>query len=211
MPKYLAIFGASGHGKVLGDLAEELGYKVSFYDDAFPVLEYLECWRVVGDFNDLLQLDRSDINVIVAIGSNKIRESKVLRLKEAGFKLVSLIHPSAVISKYAFLGIASVVMAGAVINPFVRLGDGCIVNTNATIDHDCTLHDFVHVSPNATLAGGVELGSRTWVGMSSCIKQLIKIGNDCVIGMGSVVINDVESNIVAYGVPATSKKLINSP
>ena len=31
--KTLAILGASGHGKVIADIAEQLGFCVSFYDD----------------------------------------------------------------------------------------------------------------------------------------------------------------------------------
>ncbi len=36
--KKIAIIGASGHGKVVADLAQMCGYQVFFFDDSFPNL-----------------------------------------------------------------------------------------------------------------------------------------------------------------------------
>ena len=48
----IAILGASGHGTVFADLAEQLGYAVSFYDDSFTAQTALEHWNIVGPFSD---------------------------------------------------------------------------------------------------------------------------------------------------------------
>lgn len=43
----LAILGASGHGKVLADIAELTGWdKVVFFDDAWPEVQRNGAWEV---------------------------------------------------------------------------------------------------------------------------------------------------------------------
>jgi len=204
--KKLAIVGASGHGKVIAELAETLGYSVSFYDDAYPSIVCVEHWDIKGTFEDLLCLNREEITVFVAIGSNHIRELKVQVLNEKKFILATLIHPAASVSAYAVLDNASAILAGAVINAFATIGMGCIINTGAIVEHDCTVSDFAHISPNAALAGGVTIGKRSWIGIGANINQLLEIGNDSVIGAGSTVVKSIGSNVIAFGSPAITIK-----
>lgn len=199
----LAILGASGHGKVLADIAELTGWnKVVFFDDAWPEAQNNGAWEVVGNTQKLLTT-LSDYNgVIVAIGNNNIRQSKLRQLKDAGAKITSLIHPSATVSRYSTIGPGSVVVAGAVINPFCTIGSGAIINTCSSVGHDCTLGDMVHICPGAKLAGGTTVGDRAWVGIGSSVRQLISIGSDAVVGAGSVVVKDILENTTVMGVPA---------
>jgi len=201
-PQQLAIVGASGHGKVVADLAETLGYKVTFYDDAYPSISNIEHWLVNGTLNDLLLSGKNSTFVFVAIGNNAIRESKLQLLCKHGFSVVSLIHPFSVISNYATIKLGCVVLSNAVINAFAQIGVGCIINSGAIIEHDCHISNYVHVSPNAALAGGVTIGNRSWIGIGANIKQLVVIGSDSIIGSGSSVIKNVPSNVIAFGSPA---------
>lgn len=206
MTKELAIVGASGHGKVVADIAEQLGFIVKFYDDAYPNKTYIEHWPIDGSCADLIALNKAgnkrNINAIVAIGNNQIRQQKVELLKQNSFNLITLIHPTAVISQYATIAQGSVVFAGAIINAFANIGVGCIVNTSAIIEHDCAIGDFAHICPNTALAGGVTIGSKSWVGIGSQIKQLIVIGDNCMIGAGSTVVKNLPNNVTAFGSPA---------
>ena len=200
--KRLAIFGASGHGKVVADCAECLGWKeIVFFDDAWPKSETNGAWRIAGDTDTLLsELSKYD-GVIVAIGNNKVRLEKHAEFVSHGASLVSVIHPSAVISKYVTIGSGSVVMPCAVINADSKLGVCCIINTGATVDHDCSIGDAVHVSPGANLAGGVSVDNGAWIGVGANIRQMIHIGKYSVVGAGAVVINDIVEECVVAGVP----------
>lgn len=198
-----AILGASGHGKVVAELAELNGYeKVFFFDDHWPELTHIEHWPVIGNTGSLLQ-GHASYDVLVAIGNNNIRHEKLKKLRADGANLVSLAHPSAIVSHYSNLGLGSVIMANAVINPFCNIGDGAIINTGSTIDHDCTLADSVHISPGANIAGGVKIGSRSWIGIGSKVKQQTSIGTDVIVGAGSTVVNDIANNQTVVGTPAT--------
>ena len=191
------VYGFSGHGAVVADVARACGYgEVVFLDDS------------KFDGKNVLKFDPSleKADVIVAIGDNKIRRILQERVKSAGFILVNLIHPSAVVSKSAQIGEGAVVMPHAVINARAAVGEGAIINTGAIIEHDCEIGDFAHVSPNAALAGGVIVGKNTHVGIGACVIQCIKIGANCIIGAGSVVVRDIADGSVAYGNPAKVRR-----
>lgn len=55
------------------------------------------------------------------------------------------------------------------------------------------------------LSGCVTVGNGTHIGTGSSIIQGISIGKNVLIGAGSVVVNDIEDNSKAYGVPAKMK------
>lgn len=203
--KRLAILGASGHGKVVADAAEAGGWQsVVFFDDAWPELQSNGPWPVQGTTVQLLEQLNSFDGVVVGIGNNAIRANKQQQLSLVGAKLVSVVHPAAVVSNHAFVELGTVVFANSVVNACARVGAGCIVNTGAVVEHDCVLGNFVHVSPNAVLAGGVSVGALAWVGACASVRQLLKVGHSAVIGMGAVVTKDVSADSVIVGNPAGS-------
>ncbi|WP_104204262.1 acetyltransferase [Billgrantia saliphila] len=199
----LAILGASGHGKVVADIATQTGWQeLVFYDDAWPDRCRLEHWEVRGTLAMLLH-DLSDYDgVFVAIGHNAIRDVKLDALMSHGARIVSLVHPRAIVSPLARLGAGSVVMPGAVINAFANLGLGVIVNSAATVDHDCRLGDCVHVAPGANVAGDVEVGRLSWIGAGAVVRQGVAIGTSVVVGAGAAVVADIDDDLVMGGVPA---------
>lgn len=203
MIRRLAILGASGHGKVIAEIAELCGWdEIHFFDDKWPNVITNGPWNVLGDTNSLVENSSTYNSVIVAIGNNSTRYDKSLYLIAQGFNLATLIHPLAIVSGYSEISPGSVVMAGAVINPFAKIGMASIVNTSATVDHDCMIEYGVHISPGVNIAGAVIVGSLTWLGIGANIKQCVSIGRQVVVGAGSVVVNDIPDGLTVVGVPA---------
>lgn len=200
--KRLAILGASGHGKVVADLAELCGWEVVFFDDAFPDVQRNGVWTVAGKTQDLLAQADSFVGVIVAIGHNRTRLAKLKLLREKGFALATLVHPGACVSRHAVIESGSVVFAGVVVNAFAQVGEGCILNTLCSVDHDCRLGAGVHISPGAHLAGSVRVGDGSWIGIGASVRQLVGVGADVVVGAGAAVVGEVPDNVTVVGVPA---------
>lgn len=201
--KRLAILGASGHGKVVADAAELSGWdEVVFFDDAWPELTNNSVWPVLGKTEDLLVSLDKFAGVAIAIGNNVIRWEKFNLLRECGAVLPVIIHPQAVISRYASIGDASVICAGVVVNAGAKIGAAAILNTGCSVDHDCVLADAVHISPGARLAGGVQVGRCAWVGIGAVIRQLLVVGAYSVVGAGAAVVKNVNDHASVIGVPA---------
>ena len=195
--KGLAIVGASGHGKVVADIAVLNGYEdILFYDDD---ISKKECgkYKVVGTYDDAVKSDRE---IFIAIGNADIRK-RMVRGIEAD-RLPILIHPHTVISHDVKLGAGTVIMAGVVINSDASIGDGVIINTCSSVDHDCIIHDFAHISVGAHLSGTIEVGEGVWIGAGATISNNITICNNCMIGVGAVVVEDINVHGTYVGVPA---------
>lgn len=202
MHENLVIIGASGHGKVVADIAMKLGTykKINFLDDDTSLKQSMGI-PVTGKCSEVFGiLDSSDI--FVAIGNATVRQTWITKLQEADAHIPLLIHPSAVVGMNVKIGCGSVVMAGAVINPDAILGRGCIVNTCASVDHECILGEYVHIAVGAHLAGSVHVGQNTWIGAGAVVKNNVSICNDCMIGAGAVVVKDITSPGIYMGVPA---------
>jgi len=199
----LAILGASGHGKVVADTAQQSGWdEVVFFDDAWPALEVNGSLPVVGDTQALLARVSAFSGVAVAIGNNRIRLAKLREFQKIRVSLPALIHPRAYVADDALLEAGAVVFAAAVVQPGSVIGAGCIVNTAATVDHDCVLAAGVHVCPGAHLAGGVNVGECSWIGIGSAVNQYLTIGADVTVGAGAAVVSDVPGCQTLVGVPA---------
>lgn len=193
----LVVIGASGHAKVVAEVAKSAGYTVECFvsEDktehfGLPVINMKEF------LNSPFKL------AAIGVGSNTARKNVYEELKQNNIECPTLIHASATISPSATIDEATLIMPGCIVNTDARIGVGCIVNSGVVIEHDCVLEDFVHVSPNAALAGGVSVGEMSHIGIGANVIQLIKIGTNCTIGAGAAVISDISDNTTAVGVPA---------
>ena len=209
MSRDLYIFGASGHAKVVADVARRMGgWSVAGYvdDDSNRVGEDFFGARVLSRAQ---LLDRRDTDAeldgvtcaVVAIGSNGVRARIAAWLREQGFELVTPVHPDAVLADGVDIGSGSVVMAGAVVNSGTVIGRDVIINTRAGIDHDCVIADCVHIAPGSTLCGSVRIGEGAFVAAGATVTPNRNVGAGAVIGAGAVVIADVPADRVAVGVP----------
>ena len=191
MTKSIAIIGAGGHGKVVGEIAELCQFNViDFYDDEF-IKENKFQYPILGTTKELENKFKNYNFFFVAIGDNHFRYEKIEWLKSFNLEITNLIHPSSVVSKYSSLGKGICIMANAVINPGTNVGDGVIINTASSIDHDCIIEDFVHISPGSKLSGSVKVGKFTHIGTGSSIHPGINIGKNVKMGIGSRVYKDV--------------------
>ncbi|WP_458411745.1 acetyltransferase [Schinkia sp. CFF1] len=210
MKEKLLIIGASGHGKVVADIALRMNKwkSIAFLDDNENIKVSLGL-EVIGTSDKVFE-HIDEYEVFVAIGNNLTRQKIQERLEIAGSSIPVLIHPKAIIGEYVEIGTGTAIMAGAVINCCTRIGKGCIVNTSSTIDHDNIIEDFVHISPGAHLAGTVKVGRGSWLGIGSIVSNNVNITSGCKIGAGALVMKDIKETGTYVGAPVKrlSRELI---
>jgi sugar O-acyltransferase (sialic acid O-acetyltransferase NeuD family) len=198
-PSGLLILGRGGHGRVLAEIARDLGITDIAWLDDDPAAS-----GVLGPLSlcHEQELRRHFCRALVGIGQARVRLEWLVRLQQLGFVCPAFVHPSAWVSPTAQLGAGTVVMPQGAVMCGARLESGCIVNTAASVDHDCLLAEGVHVCPGAHLAGGVQVGARSWIGIGASVIQGIRIGTDVTVGAGATVIHDLAAGVTAVGVPA---------
>ncbi|RYI28781.1 acetyltransferase [Bacillus infantis] len=202
MKNNLIIIGASGHGKVVADIALKMNkWKSIFFLDDDESLKTSMGIEVIGKSNEAFKL-LNDYDISVGIGNNAIRDKLQTQLESKGANFPALIHPTAVIGEQVNIGSGTVVMAGVVVNCCTRIGKGCIINTGSTIDHDNVIGNFTHISPGVHLAGSVNVGQSTWIGIGSIVSNNVNIIRDCNLGAGTVVVIDIKEPGTYVGVPA---------
>ena len=201
--KQLAILGASGHGRVIAEIALSTDWdSVDFFDDSFPVKTSLGGCSIAGGLDKLLEKSNSYDGFHVAIGNNRTRLNILNQFLSLDLPCPNITANSAVVSQSVSLGLGISIMENVVVNANAKLGDGVILNTSCSVDHDCNIASGVHISPGAHLAGDVSVGICSWVGIGSAIIQGKVIGDDSIIGACSAVISNIPSGVTAVGVPS---------
>ena len=194
MNKKLAIIGAGGHGKVVGEIALLNQYDtINFFDDKISEIKNFP-FRIVGNIELLKKNLKNYDDFFVAIGDNVSRCDKISWLKKEKKNLVNLIHPKSTVSKFSSIEAGSCVMANAAINAGTLIKEGVIINTSASIDHDCQIEDYAHISPTCSLSGNVKVGKFTHLGTGTSVHPGINIGQNVKTGIGSKIYKDILNN-----------------
>ena len=134
------------------------------------------------------------VNGIGSISNPVIRKKLFCKLKNIGFYLPNLIHPSATVEPSVKLGEGNQIMMGSCVGSGVVIGDNCIVNSGAIVSHDSVLSNHSHIAPGAILAGAVNVGELAVVGMGATIFIGVKVGANSLINNGVDVFKDVKAN-----------------
>ena len=201
----LTIIGASGHGRVVADIARLNGYSdIEFLDDNENIT-YCGEYPVVGKSEKAAYVNNA---IFVAIGNPIYRKMIMEKFSEKTFPV--LIHPKSVVADDVKIGKGTVVVAGGVINPGTIVGSGCIINTTASVGHDCRIGNFVHVAPGAHICGTSVIGNATWIGAGAIVSNNVSVCGDSVIGAGGVVVDNIITPGTYVGVPAKLIKANNN-
>lgn len=211
MKKDLIIIGSGGHARSIIDvaIAQDKYNIIGCVSNEKVGKEVAYSIKVIGDDSILEDIFSSDVkNCFVAIGNNLIRKKIYSKLIDIGFSIVNIISPNSIISPASKIGSGVCVLHNSFIGVNVEIGDNTIINSSVSIDHDCKIGNHCHIAPGVAMSGTVLVEDGTHIGTGSSIIDGVSIGKWSYAGAGSVIVKDVESNILVYGVPARFIKKI---
>jgi UDP-3-O-[3-hydroxymyristoyl] glucosamine N-acyltransferase len=90
-----------------------------------------------------------------------------------------------------------------------RICQGCKIDDLVQVGHNVTVGRNTLIMANTIICGGAVIGERCWIAPNSVVKEKVRIGNRVTLGLGSVVLKDVEDDLVVAGVPAKPLKREN--
>jgi sugar O-acyltransferase (sialic acid O-acetyltransferase NeuD family) len=206
--KNLVLFGGGLHANYCADILEKMNEYdiVGIIDSEAPLKSELYGYPVIGRQEDIVNLvNEHKIECgLISIGDNwsrKIVYDCIIDLMP-GFEFINAIHPSVIIGKNVSVGRGVVAMAGTIINPNCNIGDFCFFATGAQLDHDSTIESFASISAGSVTGGKVFIGKYSAITLGVTVLDRIHIGENVLIGSGSLVLNDLPDNVLAYGSPA---------
>jgi acetyltransferase-like isoleucine patch superfamily enzyme len=146
-------------------------------------------------------LDLGITSALVLLPDKRERLANIALAKRAGIRLISAIHPSALVMPDAVLHENVVLHARSFIGYRAEVHDGVIVNTGSQIDHHNVLEACATVDVGVIFAGNVAVRACAHVHSAVVAIPRITIGEDAIVGAGAVLIKDVPARSLVVGNP----------
>ena len=202
----LVIMGASGLAREVFDLANicygsNPDFKIKgFLSDGPSQIESMGYPKVLGTISDYKVVE-GDV-FFCAIGNVKDRKKTVENILSKGGKFINLIHPTAIISPSAKIGIGVAIKAFCSMASDITIGDFTYIQSSVILGHDVQIGRYCQVNSFAFFAGYANVGDLCTISAGAKLVQKTVVEEEAVVGIGSVVLNRVRKGTTVFGVPA---------
>ena len=212
--KKIIIIGGYGNGTVVASTIEDINAAAAEKE-----------WEIIGFLNDretepingfpvLGKVQHSDVSrylddpevfffyTLISVKLNHAYLHKLHDLKIPTERYATIVHPTAVVSRFATLGHGVCIQPFVSVGPNVKIGDHVQIFAQSLIGHNATLKDYSYVANNACIGASVVLEEGAYLGTNCSTLESITIGEWSLVGIGSVVIRSVEAYTKVAGNPA---------
>jgi sugar O-acyltransferase (sialic acid O-acetyltransferase NeuD family) len=141
----------------------------------------------------------ADYGMLVAVQAhrmNKLRAEKYRQAKEKGYRLISYVHPQAIVAPEVTMGDNCFIAEGAILRPFLTIGNNVIVMPGATLGHHTVIKDHCFIGNRAVVMSVVTLEPYCFVGPNATVLEALTIGAEALIGGGAVIQENVKEKEV---------------
>jgi sugar O-acyltransferase (sialic acid O-acetyltransferase NeuD family) len=194
----LWIVGSRSFAGEVADFAEDCGFDVQ------GLLEPYDRDRVGRRVHDLpvswLEDGSPDLAVIAT--GEPDRRGIVARAESAGWRLATLVHPRAHVSRRSSVGEGAVLAPGVVVGAFSEVGEHAVLGRGALVGHHTAIEPFATLNPGVNVAGNVRVGEGAFLGMGAVVRDHLTIGESALVAAGAVVVDDVPAGVQVRGLPA---------
>lgn len=189
------------------DLAEACGYKIAglyHYNDT-RIGEIDHGFEIIGSFDDLFARESLEgLNFMLTMGDNQIRTQLLAKILALGGNVPSMIHPTAVVSRFATIS-----PVGVYISPFVYIQADTVVNQNTIILSNADISHTCNIGRNCFIAGSTTIGAYTTIednvfvgqGVLTISGKVEKIGENAFLAARALVTKSVPANSRVIGMP----------
>ena len=144
-------------------------------------------------------------NFVLTMGNMKIKEEMSNHIKERGGITPTLIHPTAIISRFSSISESGVLVCSySEVHSDSIVEEGCVLWPKVIVGHDCHIHEYVFLGPNAYVGAFTEIDNKAFIGQCSVLisDKAKYIGANSLIGAGSLVTKPIPESVIAMGSPA---------
>lgn len=188
------------------DLAESCGFTVAglYHFEKGRTGEVYFGHAIIGTNDELFSQDLRGKNFAISVGNNEIRAKLYEKIVERHGNVVTLIHPWAVVSRYATIGSGVCVHALSVVSADTIIGNDCVISHNSLVTHGVRMGNHCFMASNIVLGAYTEMKDYSFIGSGATIisAKAKVLGAHSVIGAGAVVTKPVEDNSTVAGCPA---------
>lgn len=208
MKRTIYPLGIGHNSPVLIDLAVDCGYEIGglyHYNDT-RTGEWDHGYPIVGSFDDLFS--RSDLtgrDFLLTMGDNAIRKSLTEKILSLGGRVPSLIHPSAVISRFAEISaVGCYIGCFTFVQADTKIDQGTILLSHVNISHTNRIGKYCFFAGGATLGAYTIVEDNVFFGQGSLSisAKVPRIGHDSYIGARALLTREVLPNTKMVGMPA---------
>lgn len=205
--KELYVLGVGHNTPVFIDLAEACGYKIAglYHYNETRTGETDHGFEIIGSFADLYAKESlAGMNFMLTMGDNEIRSQVLSRLLALGGNVPTMIHPTAVISRFATISPVAVY-----ISPFVyvqadsEVQDNTILLSHVNISHTTTVGRNCFVAGNSTIGAYTTVEDFVFVGQGALTisDKVGTIGHHAYIGARALVTKRIPPYSKVIGIP----------
>jgi len=212
--KGIYILGVGHNTPVYIDLVESCGYEVLglyHYDDS-RIGEKVHGHLIVDSNENLFsQISLAHMNFAVSVGNNAIRSRLSNTIRQNGGNIPTLIHPTAVVSKYSSIEEGVAIHVNAVVQADASIKKDTVLSYNTSVSHNSTIGEACYLAFNSTIGAYIDVQDFVLIGQAAAIisDKLEYIGHHSIVGAGSVIIKNVEPNSIVVGNPGKVLKKNN--
>jgi acetyltransferase EpsM len=206
--KKVIIVGTGGHAAELVDYLMHI--------NAVSAVEKPKEWEVVGliddsevnyaayayDFPFLGKIKDHEVQhkvgYVMGIANMKCRRVIIEQLQQKGARFVTLIHPTALVSPSAIIGVGCVISHNVSIGPKAVLGDFNLINSRCTIGHDSTIGNYNFLAPQVVTGGFAVVGDENFIGTNGVLLPAIAVGDRNTIAAGMIVDKNVPHDATVF-------------
>ncbi|HET6893321.1 MAG TPA: acetyltransferase [Pyrinomonadaceae bacterium] len=208
--KKLIVLGAGGTARDVLSIIEDINLVEERYECIGLLDDNPNLWRstiqgveVIGPIREARATGEAAlVNTLGSPRNYRARQEVSQALGVSRYNFESIVHPTAVVSRHAEIGMGSIIFPKVVLMANVRLGQQVLVLAHTVVNHDAVAGEFSILASGVNVSGAVQIGSNCYLGSGSCILENVVIGDQALVGMGSMVLRDVPARTVVAGNPA---------